>query len=127
MKPGMGSAFVLGSIVAVAVLIAVAPPSRGDEAASLAPVLTPQQNASLAALDRALARFDALLARDDDARHQAATRAALDSLRKRRDGLHHAFDQSKYDDLRIDLNLAYQRLAAWMTAPLTPPPATRAP
>jgi hypothetical protein len=127
MKRSRGSAFVLGSLAAAAVLIALAPPSRGDEAAPSPPILTPQQNASLDALDRALARFDTLLARDDDTRHQAATRAALDRLRQRRDALHQVFDQSKYDDLRTDLNLAYQRLAAWLTPPLTPPPAARGP
>jgi len=81
------------------------------------------QKAALAALDRAVAKFEALLVRDDDAKHRAATQAVFDDLKKRRDALRAgAFDQAKYDELRVDLNLEYQRLAAWMAAPVTVAP-----
>jgi hypothetical protein len=127
MKRGGRPAFVCGWVLAAVATIAVAPSSRADNAPAASSALTPQQTASLAALDRAFARFETLLERDDDAGHQAATRAALATLKKRRDALHGAFDQSKYDDLRTDLNLAYHRLAAWLTPPLTPPPAAPGP
>lgn len=127
MKPGGRPAFVFGWITAAAALIAVAPSSRGDNAPPAPSALTSQQTASLDALDRAFARFEKLLERDDDARHQTATRATLATLKQRRDALRGAFDQSKYDDLRTDLNLAYHRLAAWLKPPLTPPPAAAGP
>jgi hypothetical protein len=123
MKPGGRPAFVFGWIVALAALVGIAPLSRGDNAPAAPSALTAQQKASLDSLDRAFARFATLLERDDDAPHRAATRAALENLEKRGDALHGAFDQSKYDDLRTDLNLAYHRLAAWMTPPLNPPTA----
>jgi hypothetical protein len=89
--------------------------------------MTAPQKVSLDSLDRAFARFEALLARDDDAQHRAATQIKLDGLKQRRDALQGAFEQSKYDDLRTDVNLAYQRLAAWMAPPLSPPPGAQAP
>jgi hypothetical protein len=103
--------------------------ARGDETvrppAAVAPAppgtWTPQQKASLEVLDRALARFDQLLARDDDTRHQAATRGILDGLKRRRAALRASFDQGKYDDLRTELDLEFHRLAAWV-GPATAPP-----
>jgi len=111
---------ILRSLLAVAALGAVLRPVRGDgdaPAPALPPpaaALTPPQQASFDALDQALARFGALIARDDDAHHQAAARAALDGLKKRRDALRAAFDQAKFDDLRTELKLEYHREAAWM-------------
>lgn len=116
MRP-IAAAFVFRGIFAAVALGAAVSPSRGDDPAPAPAAWTPQQKASLDALDRAIARFDTLLARDDDARHQAATRAVFEGLKKRRDALRDAFDQSKYDDLRTELNLEYQRLAAWVHAP----------
>jgi hypothetical protein len=112
--------FVLGWILAAA---AGALPARGDAPGPDPSALTAPQRTSLAALDRTIARCEALLARDDDRRHQAATRPVLDGLEKRRAALAEAFDPSKYDDLRSELNLAYQRLAAWMAPPVTRPDA----
>ena len=124
--PGLSPAAGLRGLLVVAALAALAPPSPGAESAPAPAAWTPQQKASLAALDRALTRFEALLARDDDARHQAATRLVLGQFKQRRDGLAAAFDQAKYDDLRAELNLAYQRLAAWMTPPRIPAPVAHA-
>jgi hypothetical protein len=120
MKSGVAPIFVIRLFLTVSALAAVMLPCRGDEAALTPPAWTPQQKASFDALDRALARFDALLARDDDPRHQAATRTILDGLQKRRDALRAGFDQAKYDDLRTEVNLQYQRLAAWMAPPAVP-------
>ena len=30
-----------------------------------------------------------------------------------------AFDQGKYDELRFDLNVEYQRLALWLAPPIS--------
>lgn len=89
----------------------------------MAPAWTPQQQAAVDTLDRALARCEALLAQDDDVAHRAATRAMLDDLEKRRAALRAAFDQAKCDDLRTEVILEYHRLAAWMAPPAVPPPA----
>jgi hypothetical protein len=117
MKSGPASALVCRTLLVLAAVGLALAPVRGQLPAPAAPAAvpaTPQQKTALEALDRAVARFDILLARDDDARHQAAARTVLDGLKKRRDALHLAFDQSKYDDLRTELNLEYQRLAAWV-------------
>ena len=86
------------------------------------PGYTAEQQTALDTLDRVIARFAALLGRDDDARHKTATAAVLDGFRQRRAALGQTFDQSRCDELRVDLNLEYQRLASWMAPPTTPPP-----
>jgi hypothetical protein len=121
--PGLPPLLALRGLLVAAALAAAGTPSRGADPAPAPAAWTPQQKASLEALDRTIARFDALLARDDDARHQAATRSVLDALKQRRDALRTAFDQSRCDDLRAELNLAYQRQAAWMTPAREPAPA----
>lgn len=83
--------------------------------------------AALEAVDRALTRFEAMLARDDHAAHRAATQAVCEDLKKRRDALRAAFDAGKCEELRVDLNLEYQRLAAWMAPPRLPAGAKEAP
>ncbi|HWA09819.1 MAG TPA: hypothetical protein VG838_10245 [Opitutaceae bacterium] len=93
---------------------------RAEEAAPAAKI-TAEQKAALDVLDGVIARFAALLERDDDAKHKAATQERLDEFRQRRDALHRDYDQSRYDELRVDLNLEYQRLASWMAPPKTPP------
>jgi hypothetical protein len=113
----MRPAPIFRSILAAAAVAAIVLRSHGEAPAPAAPAppaWTPQQKASLEILDQAIARFDRLLARDDDARHQAATRATLEALKQRRDALRLAFDQSKYDDLRTELSLESHRLAAWV-------------
>ena len=106
-----------------ALVLGLALPSAGVGSSAPPPSShPPRQTAALQALERAIARCDALLARDDDAQHLAATKAALDELKKRGDAIRATFDQSKYDELRVDLNLAYQRLAAWMAPPVTGAP-----
>ena len=94
-------------------------PARGDTPAAPAAVLTAPQKASLAAVDRVIARYASALARDNDAGHQASSRAVLENLQRRRDALLRAFDQSKCDDLRVELILDFQRLAAWVGPPKT--------
>ncbi len=89
------------------------------------PHFTTEQKAALDVLDGVLARFEALLARDDDVHHKAATSAVLQDFTERRAALRQNFDQSRYDELRVDLNLAYQRLASWLAAPTSPPPAAQ--
>src|SRR4051812_28602676 len=73
-------------------------------------------SSSLLALDQALVRFGVMIGRDRDPDHRASSQIALDELKKRRDALHAAFDQGKYDELRVDLNLEYQRQASWVGA-----------
>jgi flavin-dependent dehydrogenase len=117
MKSGPRPALLRRILLVLAAAGLALAPVRGQgsgPAVSAAAPVTELQKKALEALDRAIARFDSLLARDDDARHQAAARAVLDGFKKRRDALRDAFDQSKYDDLRTELNLEYQRLAAWV-------------
>jgi hypothetical protein len=109
----------------VALLVLVGPVTfiHAASEASAPTTITPEQKAALDVLDGVIVRFDALLAKDDDSAHHAATKARLDEFKQRRDALRAAYDQTRYDELRVELNLEYQRLASWMAAPKTPPPA----
>jgi hypothetical protein len=68
-------------------------------------------------------RFDALLEKDDDVQHKATVKAFIDAFKDRRDAMNKApFDQGKYDEIRFDINVEYQRLAMWLADPITPAP-----
>jgi hypothetical protein len=107
-------------------LLVLAAPAETTPAPPLSPPSTPAQKDALAAVDRGLVRFAALLARDDNARHRAEAQTVLDGLKRRRDALRAAFDPSKCDDLRAELILEYQRLAAWVGSPRSAPAAAGA-
>jgi len=89
--------------------------AAASEAPAKAAEYTDDQKALLKALDSELTRFDAMLARDDDAAHAASVRELLSGFKTRRDAMNKvAFDQGKYDELRFDINIEYQRLAQWL-------------
>jgi hypothetical protein len=103
---------------------------KSEKAAAAAPAAAPaytdEQKNLLKALDAELARFDALLEKDDDVQHKATVKAFLDAFKDRRDAMNKVpFDQGKYDEIRFDINVEYQRLAMWLAAPITPPPAKK--
>jgi hypothetical protein len=95
-------------------------------AAEPPPAYTSEQKTALNVLDGAIARFETLLAKDDDAAHHAATKARLDEFKARRGEIRATYDQARYDELRVDLNLEYQRLASWLAPAKTPPPDEKA-
>jgi hypothetical protein len=109
----------LGFLATAAFAFATAPV---ETARSAAPVEhTTEQKALLKALDDQLARFEALLAKDENASHAATVKAVLETLKQRGDAFNRvAFDQGKYDELRFDLNVAYQRLNLWLAPPIAP-------
>lgn len=89
--------------------------AAATEAPAKAPEYTDEQKALLKALDAELVRFDAMLAKDDDAAHAATVKEFLAGFKARRDAMNKvAFDQGKYDELRFDINVEYQRLAQWL-------------
>jgi hypothetical protein len=107
-RPGALAPLLLG-------LLAAAPGLRAQAPSAPAP-------AALAALDRVLGRFAALLAQDDDARHRAAARATLGDLQRRREALGAAFDAARCEDLKAEAVLDLQREAAWVrSAPSAAP------
>lgn len=114
----LGLATVCG---ALALLLPGGPPSRAADAATGADAAA-QQAAALETVDRVLTRFAALVARDDDATHRAAAEATFGELKARRDALRANYDAGKYDELRVDLNLEYQRMSAWAAPARTPVP-----
>lgn len=122
--PGLISAAVLAL---AAPMFAAQPPAAAAPAAEAAPApYTDDQKALLKALDAELARFDAMLEKDDDIQHKATVKAFLDAFKDRRDAMNKAtFDQGKYDEIRFDINVEYQRLAMWLAAPMTPPVAAK--
>lgn len=86
------------------------------------PSFTAEQAAALETLKLELARLDPMLEKVDDLQHQAWVRAKMDLLKTRFADLQKsAFDQTKVDELRFDVNIEYQRLALWLRPLLTPP------
>jgi hypothetical protein len=75
-------------------------------------------------IDDAIARFDALLKTVTDVHERAAVKAFLDAQKDRRHQLRPGFDTSVSDNLRLDVEIEYQRLVAWL-APMTPTRANR--
>ena len=128
LRPGSRRACLLPAMVlGFATLAYSAPPAATAPATASAPAkYTPEQKAAMDTLDGALARYETLVNRDDDAKHKAADQAVLDGFKQRRAALAQAYDQGHYDDLRVDLNLEYQRLASWMAPPTTPPSVPKA-
>lgn len=113
---------VLSVVVLLFASAAFAAETKPDAPAPKPAALTAEQKTALDAADKVIARFDALLAKDDDVPHRTATQKLLDDYKQRAAALHQEFDQSRYDELRIDLNLEYQRLSRWMATPINPPP-----
>ena len=113
---------VLSIVVLLFASAAFAAETKPDAPAPKPAALTTEQKTALEAADKVIARFDALLAKDDDVPHRTASQKLLDDYKQRAAALHQEFDQSRYDELRIDLNLEYQRLSRWMATPINPPP-----
>jgi hypothetical protein len=102
---------------AALVLTATGVPAVRGETPPTTTSVPAAQTAALDSLDRALTRYEALLAKDNDPAHRAAARRMLEGFQQRRDALQAAFDSSRCDDLRAELNLEYHRLAAWISSP----------
>ncbi len=130
----------LGCLLSAAVLAFATPLYSAENASTVSAAATAPASAPVArtaeqktaldaldALDGVLARFEAMLNRDDDGKHKAAEQPVFDAFTKRRAPLGQTFDQGRYDELRVDLNLEYQRLASWLAAPTTPPVPAKAP
>jgi hypothetical protein len=115
----------LTRLLALCLGLCVVPAGFAGEPGAASPpaeaALTPEQNAALAMLDKFLARFDALLAKVQDAKVRTDTQVVLDGLKARRKALGEKFDQGRYDELRLDVNTESQRVAMWL-APLRTPP-----
>lgn len=117
------------SLVVVSVLATAAsqPLLRAQEAPETADASGAFSETELAALkpiDAAIARFDALLATVKDVHEKAAVKNFLDALKDRRHQLRPGFDSSISDNLRLDVEIEYQRLVAWL-APIKPTRANR--
>ncbi len=85
--------------------------------------LTEEQQKHFREIDRELARFDTVLNSVTDIQVRGGTKQVVDFLRKRVFELKANYDQTRYDELRYDLNAEYQRLARWIAAPVTNGPA----
>jgi hypothetical protein len=111
--------------ILLAALLALAPAATpviaAAEAPAKAPEYTDEHKALLKALDAEITRFEVMLAKDDDAAHAASVKESIAGFKARRDAMNKvAFDQGKYDELRFDINVEYQRLAQWLL-PVNPP------
>lgn len=135
-------------LVAASTLLVASATLSVRAAETAAPQYTDEQKGLFKALDDCLARFDALLAKDTDVEHQALIGAYLNGFhvhppaikeddkllqlltgvfwpngfKDRAAALHRApFDQQKYDELRMDIDVQYQRLSMFLAPPRTPP------
>lgn len=74
-------------------------------------------------LEKDLARVTALFERYDNLILKPSILSQIQTLTDRVEALRAAFDRSKFDELRSDINLQAQRLALAMAPLRTPPPA----
>lgn len=96
--------------------------SAAKETRDAKPAFTVEQASAMEALQRELARLDPMLEKVDDPKHKAWVKEKMDKLKARFQALQKsAFDQTKFDELRFDVNIEYQRLALWLRDPLVPP------
>jgi hypothetical protein len=117
----------LGALV-LALIGNITSASAAEQAAApaAAPEYTDEQKALLKALDSELGRFETLIGKVDDAKYAEFLKGQLQGLKTRRDGfLKTAFDSGKYDELRYDLNVEYQRAAQWLAPSIAPAPASK--
>jgi hypothetical protein len=115
--------WVLAPILALLPVALSAAESAAPKAES-AIIYTPEQKAALEALDAELVRFDSRLAQVADPRYREEVATALKKFKQRRDALRQVeFDQGKYDELRFEINVEYQRVMMWLRPPPTPAPA----
>lgn len=117
-------AAVLAAITLPFTLPAASTPAPRPENAT---ELTPEQIVALDALDAELGRFEGRVQQITDAGYQKEMRATLAKFKQRRDAIRAAaFDQNKYDELRFEINVEYQRMMIWLRPLPTPPPAGNA-
>lgn len=112
------------SLVLVGALAAAASPivllaQEAPESPEASGAFSEAELGALKPIDAAIARFDALLATVKDVHEKAAVKNFLDALKDRRHQLRPGFDASISDNLRLDVEIEYQRLVAWL-APLKP-------
>ncbi len=97
-------------------ILCAAPLSAADAATPDAkPAFTAEQVTALETLRRELARLDPMLEKVTEPDHKAWVKSKVEKLKARFQELEKtAFDQTKFDELRFDLNIEYQRLAVWL-------------
>lgn len=117
--------FLVSTLLALALcsLRLSAAESAGNDAK---PSFTTEQASALDALKGELARLDPMLEKVAEPEHKAWVKGKVDKLKERFQALQKsAFDQAKFDELRFDVNIEYQRLALWLR-PLPVPPKAKA-
>ena len=103
-------------------LFAASPPPAHSPAPAPAPAdPKAEQKAQLQALDLEIERFDALVAKVADLQQRASAKSFLDGFKDRRGPLRAAFNHDTYVELRWEIDVEYQRLAAWVRQAGTPP------
>src|SRR4051812_4518923 len=117
----------------VALLTALALPPALPAASATAPKadvateLTPEQKVALEALDAELVRFDGRVQQITATGYKTEMQGTLAKFKERRDKFRAgAFDQNKYDELRFEINVEYQRMMILLRPLPTPPPAKSA-
>ncbi len=103
-------------------VIAVFPPARAATApaqplAVAAAGLTEVQEAQFKVLDREFDRLEAFLASRPDSQPKLETKRVLEVMKKRTAGLRTLFDQTRFDEIRYEVNFEYQQLLLWLQPP----------
>lgn len=115
--------FLASTLLALA-LCSVQLPAADAAAKEAKPAFTTEQVSALDALKGELARLDPMLEKVAEPEHKAWVKGKVEKLKERFQALQKiAFDQAKFDELRFDVNIEYQRLALWLRPPLVPPKA----
>ncbi len=115
--------FLAATLVALA-LCSLRLAAADSAAKDMKPRFMPEQVSALEALKGELARLDPMLEKVAEPDHKAWVKAKVEKLKERFQELQKiAFDQAKFDELRFDVNIEYQRLALWLRPPLIPPKA----
>ena len=109
-------AHLLGLLLAVAAGVARpdVPAQLSRDSAPAVEARSDDQKRALAALDAAIVRFRALVDAVTDVQYKAVNNGFLEDFTTRGLALRKTYDPVAGHDLRLDLNIEYQRLVAWL-------------
>jgi len=97
--------------------LAAVPAGLAQVPAPAAEVLTAAEQAQFAELERDFARLDAFLASLPPSQPRDETRRVLEEMRSRATELRGSFDQTRFDEIRWEVNFEHQQMQLWLQEP----------
>ncbi|MSU65108.1 MAG: DUF1080 domain-containing protein [Opitutus sp.] len=83
--------------------------------------LTETQLAQFKVLDREFDRLESFLAAQPDNQPKLETKRVLEVMKKRAAGLRTSFDQTRFDEIRYEVNFEHQQMLLWLLPPRLQP------